>query len=380
MAALLSCEMDNTDKVVKHINECRERGIDIMPPDVNESFQDFTVEGNKIRFGLAAVKNVGKSAIESIITVRQKEGKFKSLVDLCKKIDLRKVNKKVMESLIKCGAFDSFKIKRSCQMAVFEEVVTMVQNILKNKIKNQKSMFEIIAETTGVDEPENVQYPDISEWEQKQMLSYEKECLGFYITGHPLDDFKLTLKACTNMTIANALAATTEKEVRLGGIVSSLKQITTKKGKQMGFVTFEDLTGNIELVVFPDLYLKNDSLLKDDHPLLVKGKISIDTDNDNNNNNNKILAEEIVPLDKAHEVVNPEVHLNCTYEKMTGVEINRIKEILVKYPGKSKVFFHLQKPEIETVISCGEDFRASASIVFIEQIESIIGKDSVNLY
>ena len=377
MAALLSSEMDNTDKVVKHINECREKGIEILSPDVNESYQDFTVTDNKIRFGLAAVKNVGKNAIESIITSRKKNGGFASLFDFCKKIDLRKVNKKVIESLIKCGAFDSFKIKRSQQMVMVEDVISMVQSILKNKANNQLSMFEIIAESSGVNEAETVHYPDIAEWGQKERLSYEKECLGFYVTGHPLDNFRETLKSFAISNTAAALSSTIEKEIMIGGIVSSIKQITTKKGEPMAFVTFEDLSGNIETVVFTDLYRQCDSLLKAEHPLLVKGRLSIDTENENNN---KIIANEIIPLEKAYEIINPDIHLSCIINKLANPEIEKIKNILKNNPGKSKVFFHVLIPnKSETVISLGETFRTSASQLFISEVESIIGKNSVSL-
>ncbi len=377
MAALLSSEMDNTDKVVKYINECREKGIDVLQPDVNESFQDFTVSGNKIRFGLEAVKNVGKNAIESIISARNEKGPFTSLFDFCEKVDLRKTNKKVLESLIKCGAFDLFNIKRAQQMIAFEDVVNRVQKMQKEKAKNQVSVFQMIAKTTGKIESESVDYPDIPEWDQKQRLAYERECLGFYVTGHPLDNYRDTLKACTNTDTSAALSATKEKEVLIGGMVTTVKQITTKKGEPMGFVTFEDLSGNIEVVVFSDLYRKIDSLLKDEHPLLVKGKLSIDTETEHNN---KIIASEIVPLDKASEVMNPDVHLKCPVNRLTNHEIENIKKILVNNPGKSKVFFHVMVPDnCETVIKFGETFRASASQLFISEIESVIGKNSVSL-
>jgi len=375
MAALLSSEMDNTDKVVKHISECKEKGLEILPPDVNESYNDFTVPGHKIRFGLAAVKNVGQSAIESIISARDENGKFTTLFDFCEKVDLRKVNKKVIESLIKCGAFDSFKIKRSQLMAVFEEVVSAVQRIQKEKEKNQLSMFEVIAETTGTNENKEINYPDISEWDQKECLGYEKECLGFYITGHPLDDYREALRAFANADTASALASTGEGEIRIGGMISTIKKIITKKGDPMGFLNFEDLSGTIEVILFPEVFRKHDALLDSDSPLLIKGKLSIETDN-----SNKIIASEIVLLDQAHEIATPDIHLKCAISKLGAEQIDRLKNIIKNNPGKSKIFFHITIPEkSETVLSLGDSYMSSASSLFTTEIESTLGKNSVHL-
>jgi len=377
MAALLSCEMDNTDKVVKHINECREKDIDVLPPDVNESSRDFTVSGNKIRFGLAAVKNVGHSAIDSIIEARDNEGRFQSLFDFCEKVDLRKANKKVLESLIKCGACDSFNATRSQLMAVVEEVVARVQQLQKERSKNQLSMFQIISDNTGISEQESIEYPEIPEWEQNERLSFEKECLGFYITGHPLDNYKQMLKTFSNCNAASALAAVKEKEVVIGGVVTALKPFTTKKGEPMGFITLEDLTGFIEVIAFPDLYRQCDVLLKGDQPILVKGKLSIEGDN----NNHKIIAGEIVPLEKAHDIITPEIHISCFINKLNDQGIERIKHIVQSNPGKSKVFFHITIPEkCETIIGLGDKYQASASQLFMREIESVIGKSSVSFY
>jgi DNA polymerase-3 subunit alpha len=376
MAALLSSEMDNTDKVVKHINECREKKIEILPPDVNECFSDFAVTGNKIRFGLKAVKNVGQGAIESIVEARGEKGKFNSLFDFCDKIDLRKANKKVLESLIKCGAFDSFEVRRSQLMAALEEIVNAVQRIQKEKEKKQISMFQVIAESTGESQTEPVAYPEIPEWDQKERLLYEKECLGFYVTGHPLDNFRETLKTCTTIDTVAAAAATAEREVAIGGMVSAIKQITTKKGEPMGFVTFEDLSGFIEIIVFSDAYRQYAELLKSETPLLIKGRLSIESEN-----NNRIIATEILALEKAHEISTPDIHMKCLINKLNHSEIDKIQNILKNNPGKSKVFLHVVIPDkSETVISLGNKYHTSASQLFVREIESVLGKNSVNFH
>jgi len=375
MAALLSSEMDNTDKVVKHINECKEKGIEVLPPDVNESYRNFTVPGNSIRFGLAAVKNVGHSAIESIIDARGEGGAFTSLFDFCERVDLRKVNKKVMESLIKCGAFDSLKKNRSQMMAVLEEIVSAVQRLHKDKEKNQLSMFEVIAETTGTNENETIPYPDLPEWDRKECLAFEKECLGFYITGHPLDNHRQALQAFANVNTVSALAAEGEREVRIGGMVANLKKITTKKGDPMGFLTFEDLSGTIEVILFPEVYRTYGPLLETDHPLLIKGRLSIETDN-----SNKIIAAEIVPLNQAHKIATPDIHVKCPISRLDPALIDNVKTIIKNNPGKSKIFLHVCIPDkCETVIHLGDTYLSSASDLFTTEIESALGKNSVQL-
>jgi len=375
MAALLSCEMDNTDKVVNHINECRGKNIGVLPPDVNESVPDFKVSEHKIRFGLAAVKNVGLAAIESVIEARTAGGPFRSLYDFCQRVDLRKVNKKVLESLIKCGAFDSFGKKRSQHMAVLEEAVTRVQRNQKERAKNQLTMFQLIAEASPESSADELSFPDIPEWAQKELLAFEKECLGFYITGHPLDNYRETLRSCSTSDTAAALAETREKTVSIGGIVAAVKQITTKKGEPMGFVTFEDLAGTVEVIVFSDLYRQCNDLLKSEHPLLVKGKLSIEGEN-----SNRVIASEIVPLEKAHEITNPDIHVTCPIHRLSSQEIDRMKVILKNNPGKSRVFMHIILPESsETVISLGDSYQTSASQLLISEVESVLGRHCVSL-
>lgn len=375
MAALLSCEMENTDKVVKHISECREKNIDVLPPDINESRQDFTVRDGKIRFGLAAVKNVGLGAIESILSARDSGGAFNGLTEFCSRIDLRKVNKKVLESLVKCGACDCLGKNRAQLWSVLDEAVGMAQRRQKEKDQKQVSMFEMIAETTGEDDGFDIAYPDIGDWDQKERLANEKECLGFYITGHPLDNYRQILKTCTNTTAAGVMAATTERDVLIGGTVAGLKQITTKKGEPMAFVTFEDQTGSIEVIVFSDVYRQARPLLQGDQPLLVKGRLSVESEN-----TNRILAAEVHELDRAHEFANPDVHVQCPISRLNNDEIDRLKLILQGNPGKSRVFLHLVIPNAsETVIGLGDAFQTSASPLLVSEVESILGKHSVSL-
>jgi len=236
-------------------------------------------------------------------------------------------------------------------------------------------MFEMIAETTGQDDGFDIDYPDIENWDKKQRLAFENECLGFYITGHPLDDYRQILKSCTTITAAGVLSATTERDVMIGGIVSTLQKKTTKKGDPMVIALFEDLTGSIEVLAFGEVYRQSQALLQSSQPLLIKGRIGLESEN-----NNKIFADEVHELDRAHEFAHPDVHVQCAINRLNNDELDRLKIILHNNPGKSKVFLHLVIPNSsETVISLGDEFYASASPLLVTEMESIMGKHSVTL-
>jgi len=273
MAALLTCDMDSTDKVVKNISDCREQGIEVLPPDINTSGLSFTVVGTSMRFGLGAVKNVGAGAIEAILEARV-EGPFKGLYDFCERVDLRRVNKRVIESLIKCGAFDSTGSTRSSLMEGLEAASSYGQKIQEERASAQVSLFGTEEVTRGNGNG-GMKLPDLPEWHDKEKLALEKEALGFLITGHPLDRYIDDIRRLASCDIINLTEQADGCEVRVCGIVSGLKEIITKKGlgDRMGFVTIEDLTGSVEVTIFSDVYANVVGILKSDDPLLITGKL-----------------------------------------------------------------------------------------------------------
>ena len=250
MAALLTCDMDSTDKVIKNISDCREQGIEVLPPDINTSGLSFTVVDKSMRFGLGAVKNVGTGAIEAILEAR-KDGKFTGLYDFCERVDLRRVNKRVIESLIKCGAFDSTAATRAAQMEGLEAAMNLGQRIQQERDSAQVSLFG--TEETVKINGSGGKLPNIPEWHDKEKLAFEKEALGFLITGHPLDRYIDDIRRLASAEIAALGEQADGSEVRVCGIVSGLKEIITKKGDRMGFVTIEDLSGSVEVTVFSDI-------------------------------------------------------------------------------------------------------------------------------
>ncbi|MBI2353539.1 MAG: DNA polymerase III subunit alpha [Deltaproteobacteria bacterium] len=271
MAALLTCDMDSTDKVIKNISDCREQGIEVLPPDVNKSGLSFTVVGASMRFGLGAVKGVGTGAVEAILEAR-KDGPFKDIFDFCERVDMRRSNKKVLEALIKCGAFDSTGAARAALMEGLEGAMAYGQKIQEEKVSAQVSLFGIeeVAKGNGSG---GMRLPNVPEWQDKEKLGYEKEALGFLITGHPLDRYIDDIRRLANSEIANLGDMPDGAEVRVCGIVSAFREIITKKGDRMCFATIEDLSGGVEITVFSDIYATAGPLLKSDDPLLVTGKL-----------------------------------------------------------------------------------------------------------
>jgi DNA polymerase-3 subunit alpha len=366
MAALLTCEMGDEDKVTKHIGECREKGIDIIPPDMNESFRDFTVIGNRIRFGLAGVKNVGNAAIEAIIQEREVQGKFISLFDFCERVDLRKVNKRVIESLIKCGAFDFSGVYRSRLITVLEDAIERAQNLQKDKANGQTNLFQLFSDQRHTVE---LKYPEIDEWNDNELLAYEKETLGFYITGHPLVRYKEFIEKHTNTDTIRITLQRNEKEVRIGGMIRSLKEINTKKGDRMAFATLEDIQGTIEVIIFSDLFKEVSTLIKSDEPVIVTGSVSSDEDKI------KVIASKIRPLSEVMSKKTRSVHFHLSSEQAVKEKIKRLKELIQAYPGECPAYLHVTMPgKSETVISLDTHFCVEPSSPFTRELEVLFGQ------
>jgi len=375
MAALLTCEMENTDKVIRHIGECREQGIEVLPPDVNYSQRDFAVIDNKIRFGLAAVKNVGTSAIESIINARDNGGPFKNIFDFCQRVDLRKVNKKVMESLIKCGAFDSTGVFRSRLWGVYEKAMENGQQIQKQKIDKQKSLFGEEQNHSFFSE-NHLPYPEIPEWGESELLNYEKEALGFFISSHPLIAYEKELKNLTTHYTAEISNLKEGAEIRVGGIPVAVNEIRTKRGEIMAFVTLEDLAGSIEVMIFSELYKKVSPIIKSEQPLLVKGKVMVDI----HNQKSKIKAEEIILLREASKILPASVTFNLDISYLSNELLERFKDILQNYPGTCPIYLQLVISEKTAVtILLPENYRLTPSEKLLKEIEDLFGKSVVTL-
>ena len=368
MAALITSVMGNTDKVVEYIRECNALGIEILRPDINSSFSKFSVEGTNIRFGLAAVKNVGVNIINNIIREREANGRFTDISDLLKRLDSKDINKRVIESLIKCGAFDEISENRASLMAGYEGLIDSVSMDRKKNLQGQISLFDAFGsqgESTQLQEVSKL--PSLKEYEEREKLNLEKEVLGMYVSGHPLSQFEEEISRRTSIDNGklNALKddvenylALDEKEVIMGGMVVNKIIKTTKRNDIMAFIELEDLYGTIEIIVFPQLLQKYNHILNEDNIIYVKGTLSIKEDE-----NAKLIAREIKDISDTSKFEESRyknrVDNNQTQRSQVGNNsklglylkvdshknqdiINRIGEVFKNHLGKENVFLYAE--------------------------------------
>jgi DNA polymerase-3 subunit alpha len=371
MAALLTEDMGNTNKVIKNIADCRDMGIEVLPPDINASHLSFRVLGNSLRFGLGAVKNVGESAIEAIIEGR-KDGPFRDLFDFCERVDLRRVNKRVVESLIKCGAFDSTGAGRSSLMAGIEDAMTLGQKIQQERESAQVSLFGT-AELVKSNGNGSGKLPEVPAWDEKLLLAFEKEALGFFITGHPLQRYAADMKRFATATTASLADLADKSEVKICGIVAGLKEIITKKGDRMGFVTLEDLSGSVEVVVFSDVYALAVEYLKGEDPLLVTGAIDV------GEKNTKIMAATIVLLKEVTERETTTVAFNLTTDGLEKGQLAALKTVIARYPGACRAVLNILIPgRSKTAIKLPESCTVAASEELMVEVKNLFGYNAVS--
>ena len=371
LASLLSNELKNTDGVVKFINECRAKEIRVLPPDINLSGLDFTVEEESIRFGLVAVKNVGSGAIEAIVEEREKGGPYRHFEDFCTRVDLRKVNKRVLESLIRCGAFDSPGHRRSQLMAVLDRAMELGQSKKQDRLSGQLSLFDFMAKATPDKLPEPVlDLPDMPEWPELERLANEKQSLGFFISGHPLDPYRDDIARLTNTHTCNVSGIEDGGRICLPGIIRSKKEITTKKGDRMAFLVFEDLHGSMEVVCFPEIYSKAKKLLEGDYPLWVEGTLK----KEEGNGTHKILAESIEPLDNACKRKTKGVLIELRGDRVGPTVLKPLQDLLEKYHGTYPVNLTVALPDKgQVVLSLPEEYSVNISPEFTNSINDLIG-------
>jgi DNA polymerase-3 subunit alpha len=369
MASLLTSEMSSTDSVVKFIAECGSHGIPVLPPDINESEREFSVSGKTIRFGLVAVKNVGEGAIEAVIEAR-KDKKFTSLFDFCERVDLKKVNKRVIESLIKCGAFDSTGDYRSRMTACLDDAVEYGQTIQRERTGPQIGLFGGAGENKSpADLP---RMPEIEEWEERELLAFEKEYLGFYITGHPLSKYEDLLSRFTNADSITIRDMNDGETARFGGIIINTKIIQTRKGDAMAYVVTEDMHGNVETTVFPSVYSEAAHLLTGERPVIIQGVVQKDE------KSLKILADKIIPVERVEEIWTSAVHINIDAKASERETLLKLRDILVNNPGSTKSYLHLRYPgNVDVTISLSDDMRIKTGPGLEKEVNELMGYKAV---
>ncbi|MGO9137410.1 MAG: DNA polymerase III subunit alpha [Syntrophales bacterium] len=369
MAALLTSEKDNRDKIIKYINSCKDMGINVLPPDINESKSDFSVTGEHIRFGLAAVKNVGVGAIDSIISVRENEGKFTTFDDFCARIDLRKINKRMIESLIKCGVFDSLGYRRSHLMKYYDGIVDAAQRRQKERSSGQTSFFDHMEgdELAHLNTMPEYALSDIPEWDHKELLAHEKETLGFYITGHPLFRFAEKLSTIANVDTSSINDRKDRDTVSFGGVVNNIREVTTKKKEVMAYVTVEDMRGSVTVICFADLYNKAFGILHSAEPILIKGAI------DAGEEGIKVIASDIIPLSDAVEQPYDVVFFSIDTSKSSAIDIESLHKLLIYHKGKSDGFIRIVNGNSEVIVYLGQDLQLALTDELKAETDRLLG-------
>jgi DNA polymerase-3 subunit alpha len=396
MAALLTSEKENTDKVVLHIGEARASGIQVLPPDVNQSDMEFGAVEGKIRFGLGAIKGVGESAIESILEAR-KEGPFKSLFDFCERVDSRRVNRKVLEALVKAGAFDFEKRPRRQLFESIEKAMNRGSSSQKDKAAGQSSLFGMLG-GGGAAAALKDDYVAVEEWTEKERLSFEKEAIGFYVSGHPLHQYDKELKRYARPITAVQRARRDDK-LTIAGIVAAMRERPTKTGKRMAWVTLEDLSGSIELVCFPGKdgtrsvmgkdgkwakqgpkpgYEHWETLLKSDDPILVTGTVQINN-RDEETPVAELIVENIQSLKEVREKRTRRLELRVPADQVTEERLLKLQELSKKFAGATPVAVSvLFKGEGEALIG-NTGVKVQVSDELLQAVDRLFGMKVVEL-
>ncbi len=374
LAALLSCDVDNTDKVVKYINECKQMGIAVLPPDINESFDDFTVINDRIRFGLAAVKNVGGAALVSIIEEREKNDAYKSLGDFCSRIDSARVNRKVIESLIKAGALDSMGGRRAQYMDVLDQALDQAKAVQRDRLSGQMNLFALTGQADQEETGNAVDLPDSEDWPELQKLAYEKETVGFFLTGHPLESVIDDLKRLIDTDIDKLDSWQDGQAVRLGGLIQQVKEHKSRKGDRMAFTVLEDMSSSVEVIVFPSTFADCSHLLGGEEPLIVLGTIQ------QGERGAKIIAQSIDRLSDALEKYTEVTRIRLQAGKTSRRHMEQLKEMLYSFHGKVPVHLTLHfdgRGEVDIEIL--KDMAIRPDPNFFQSITGLCGADALQV-
>ncbi len=370
MAALMSLDMDDVLKTYKNIASLREMGIKILPPDINQSRARFAVVDGAIRFGLAAIRGVGAKAASAIIEERQKGGPFLGLADFCTRVGAQTINRRVLDALIKCGAFDFSGAPRAALAAAADDAIRIAQKEQSDAERNQMGLF------AGAKTRPQQLAPQarVAEWDSREKLKYEKEALGFYITAHPLDKYSHELARISRLTTADLLSTPDGSQVQIAGVVQSLKLKNNRAGKRYATFSLEDRDGVVEAIAWPETYARHEALISGDDPVAVRGKLDIDEDRP------QIIIDEIRPLGAALTDSVREVRIRASRRRLQDGLLDDLAGALSRNRGSCLAYLHLGLDDgREAVLLLGDDFRVSPSERLVADLEGILAPGAVQL-
>jgi DNA polymerase-3 subunit alpha len=370
MAALISSVMNTKDRVPFYVNACDEMGIDVLPPDVNSSAVDFAVVEGKIRFGLNAVKNVGETAAQRIVAARADGGPFASIWDFTERVDPQVVNKRSLESLVKCGALDSTGASRMGMLAVLEQALAHGQKLAQDRLMGQTSLFE--GALDSVDSAYEKHHPPVptAEFEKQALLRLEKETLGLYVSEHPLSGVRDQLRRKTDATLAELERRRDGEVVTVGGIVTDTKQVTTKRGEPMVFLALDDPTGSAEVVVFNSTYQGARELCVADRILVVKGRVDHKQQGET-----KLVALEVMPFEAHPE--RREVRLKVDARAARAGVIRELAGVVRDFPGEAPVYVDLVTSVGSKLLELGPEYRVDPQPDFFAEVKHLLGEAAV---
>ncbi len=371
MAALMTHEMGDTDKTLKNINECKDMGIEVLPPDVNKGKVGFNVIDNKIIFGLAAIKAIGGKVVDKLMECRQLEGEFKSLFDFCARLDSSVLNRRSLENFIKAGAFDWTKDSRELMFDILEETLKNAQKEKERLISGQIELFAGLNQTvTTAKRPSTYEQ---KEWPINIKLAHEKEALGFYLSGHPLEKFKAELKRLGTQTINEIKNKTASTVVTVAGVITILKLKNTKKGDRYASFVLEDMLDTIEVLVWPDNYQKYSQLLNSDDPVIITGKLDINEDRCT------LIVNTMESAISIREKTAKEAYIKIDENKFSEKRLDELKNILGRHSGGCQVKLVICKADhSEVVISLPQEIKISPSEMFCNTVEQLFGEPVVS--
>ncbi|MDX1981218.1 MAG: DNA polymerase III subunit alpha [Bryobacteraceae bacterium] len=368
LSALLTSEAGNTAKIVKYINECREMGIQVLPPDVNNSYLDFAPDGQGIRFGLGAIKNVGAAAVEAVVAARNKVGRFRSLHHFCEEVDLQFINRRMIESLIRAGAMDSFGFERSRMFAAVEGALESGQRVWKDRSSGQVGLFAMEMES---DEPVDRPLPNVPEWTAQEKLTGEKELLGFYVTGHPLDPYRAKVKELTEHTTETLEGLARGTEVKVCGILTGIQRKRNKEGKPFAIMQLEDWSGSLEAMVFSSQYDAQLNNMVEDKAVMVRAAVLPEESGPP-----RLNVQDIIPLEVAR--VDYPALISIRVGLGQPERAQALKRLIAEKPGETDVRLRLEKRgdfsvvlDLSTKVKPDKEFRAG--------VEKICGTESIEV-
>jgi len=371
MAAVLSADMDNTDKVVTMIAECRDMGLEILPPAINQcAFEFVPISDTQILYGLGAIKGLGQAAMEIILQARDQGGKFIDLFDLCKRIDLRKANRRVLESLIRAGAMDDLGAHRATLMASLNKALQTADQHARNLATGQNDLFGATASPETVNE-----YIEVDEWDEDSRLEGEKNTLGLWLTGHPITKYEHELAKMTSAKLSE-VRPTENKSMILAGMIVAIRTMQTRRGDRMAFITLDDRTGRIELAVFSEMYQQYRDLLVKDTLLVVKGQVSVDE----YSGGFKMAAEKIFGIDDARNEFANQLVLKLSPEKMANGFLGNLKRILEPVEhGSCPVVLRYDNGDAEATLVLGDDWRIHINTATLTSLNDLVGEGCVSV-